>query len=64
MLSNDEYRHRWERKLAAYRLQDILPLAEGGGKNGTLLITEEKEGSGLSSGEIKKNIDAILGREM
>jgi len=36
MLSNEEYRQRWERKLAAYRRQDIRPLAEGGGKNGTL----------------------------
>lgn len=62
MLSNEEYRQRWERKLAAYRHQGILPLAEGGGANGTLLITEEKEGSGLDASEIKKNIDAILGR--
>ena len=62
MLSNTEYRQRWERKLTAYRRQGIVPLAEGGGTNGTLLITEEKEGSGLAADEIKKNINAILGR--
>lgn len=62
MLSNEGYRQRWERKLAAYRQHGILPFAEGGGKNGTLLITEEKEGSGLNASEIKKNIDAILGK--
>lgn len=62
MLSNEEYRQRWQRKLDAYRQQDILPLSEGGGENGTLLITEEKEGSGLDADEIYKNIDAILGR--
>lgn len=62
MLSNEEYRERWERKLEAYRKQGVLPLAEGGGTNGTLLVTEEKEGSGLHATEIKKNIDAILGR--
>lgn len=62
MLSNEEYRQRWERKLAVYRQQGILPLAEGGGKNGTLLITEEKEGTGLDAREIQKNIDAILGK--
>jgi len=62
MLSNEGYRQRWERKLAAYRQQGILPFAEGGGKNGTLLITEEKEGSGLDASEIQKNIDAILGK--
>jgi hypothetical protein len=37
-------------------------LEEGGGENGTLLITEEKEGSGLAADEIKKNINAILGK--
>lgn len=62
MIGNEDYRKRWERKLAAYRREGILPLAEGGGKNGTLLTTEEKEGIGLDANEIKKNIDAILGR--
>lgn len=62
MLSNVEYRKRWERKLMAYRQQGILPISEGVGDNGTLLVTEEKEGSGLDATEIKKNIDAILGR--
>lgn len=61
MLSNNDYRQRWERKLDAYRRQDILPLAEGGGKNGTLLVTEEKQGVGLSAQEIKVNIAAIRG---
>lgn len=62
MLSNEEYCQRWERKLAAYREEGIKPLAEGGGENGTLLITEEKEGSGLRADDIKKHIDAILGQ--
>ena len=61
LLDNVEYRKRWERKLAAYRVEGILPLNEGGGDNGTLLITEEKRGAGLDSALIKKNIDAILG---
>ena len=61
MLSNSDYRQRWERKLAAYRQRDILPLAEGGGKNGTLLITEEKQGIGLNAKEISANIAAIRG---
>lgn len=52
----------WERKLAAYRQEGILPLAEGVGKNGTSLITEEKEGIGLDACEIMKNIEAILGK--
>ena len=61
MLSNDEYRQRWDRKLGAYRKQGILPFSEGGGVNGTLLITEEKEGSGLNADQIKTNIQTILG---
>jgi ATP-dependent exoDNAse (exonuclease V) alpha subunit len=59
MLSNGEYRQRWERKLAAYRKEGILPFAEGGGENGTLLTTEEKDGVGLDASQIKANIDAI-----
>jgi energy-coupling factor transporter ATP-binding protein EcfA2 len=62
MLSNEEYSQRWERKLSAYRKEGILPLAEGGGKNGTLLITEEQEGIGLSANDIEKNINRVLGR--
>ena len=62
LLDNIEYRERWERKVTAYRDNGILSLSEGGGYNGTLLITEEKCGTGLDSAAINKNIDAILGR--
>lgn len=61
MLSNEEYRKRWERKLNAYRQHGILPFSEGGGENGTLLITQEKEGSGLDAEQIKINIQIIKG---
>ncbi|WP_408998395.1 ATP-binding domain-containing protein [Syntrophus buswellii] len=61
MLSNDDYRERWERKKDAYRKTGILPLGEGGGENGTLLVTEELEGSGLDLGAIMHNINVILG---
>lgn len=61
MLENPEYRQRWERKLAAYRAQKILPLQEGGGENGTLLVTEEGLGTGLDIAAIDKNINAIRG---
>ncbi|MCY3689957.1 MAG: AAA family ATPase [Gammaproteobacteria bacterium] len=62
LLDNIEYRKRWERKLAAYREEGILPLDEGGGDNGILLLTEEKRGVELDRDAIRKNIDAILGR--
>ena len=61
LLDNIEYQERWKRKLAAYRVEGILPLSEGGGENGTLLITEERDGKGLESEAIQENIRAILG---
>jgi ATP-dependent exoDNAse (exonuclease V) alpha subunit len=59
MLSNDSYRERWERKLAAYRQEGILPFEENGGPKGTLLITEEKDGVGLDAKIISQHIAAI-----
>jgi hypothetical protein len=56
MLSNDEYRKRWERKFAAYIAKGIKPYD---GKDGNLLITKESEVIGLDAAKIKK-IDAIL----
>ena len=41
MFSDKNYLKRWVRKLAAYREQGILRLEDGGGENGTLLVTEE-----------------------
>ena len=61
LLSNAKYRARWERKLNAYRRSGILTLDEGGGTNGTLLITEEKEGQSLDATKIERNIRAIRG---
>lgn len=61
MLSDSNYRRRWERKLEAYRRADILPYEEGGGDNGTLLITEEKQGVGLDADIIQRNINAVKG---
>ncbi len=63
MMDNPQYRERWQRKLDAYRKNDILPLSEGRGKNGTLLITEEGKGSGLAVSDIQNNINIILGKK-
>ena len=60
MLHDRDYLERWERKLVGYREHGILLLEEGGGENGTLLVTEEQAGIGLDAGHIKRNIDAIL----
>lgn len=64
MLSDDEYKKRWERKEAAYRKAGILPLPLpeiDDGRVGTLLVTEEREGVGLDLNAILANIKTILG---
>ena len=45
MLHVSRYRLRWEEKLKWYRTHGILPQEEGGGPNGTLIITDEENGS-------------------
>ena len=66
MLSDDEYKKRWERKEAAYCKALILPPPwpeHDDGRNGTLLVTEELEGTGLDLNAILANIKLILGRD-
>ena len=41
MMHDEEYRRRWNEKYAWYIENDILPFKEGGGKNGTLIVTED-----------------------
>ena len=61
MLQNREYRKRWERKLAWYKEQQIIPLEDGGGERGTLIITRDDQHGGISSKEIKELIKEIWG---
>jgi hypothetical protein len=61
MLGDAGYRKRWEKKLVWYSDQGILPLDEGGGENGTLIITVDSLEGGISSQEIKKLIGEIWG---
>ncbi|MEG6445612.1 AAA family ATPase [Enterobacter roggenkampii] len=63
MLSDDAYRARWERKETAYLKAGILPPPIhdiNDGRSGTLLVTEEREGSGLDINAIFANIKLIL----
>lgn len=65
MLSDGEYKKRWERKEAAYRRAKILPPPvpeKDDDRAGTLLVTEEREGTGLDLNAILANINLILGR--
>ncbi|MDO6433017.1 ATP-dependent RecD-like DNA helicase [Flavitalea sp. BT771] len=64
MLYDIEYQQRWEEKYAWYRENDILPFEEGGGKNGILLVTEDKpieiEDGSIRGAISVKEIDEII----
>jgi hypothetical protein len=64
MLDDDEYRARWKRKEAAYLKAKIRPLSQQKKDDesvGTLLLTEEGNGTGLNLDAINSNINLILG---
>jgi hypothetical protein len=60
MLHVPSYRRRWEEKLAWYRANGILPHDEGGGENGTLIITRDEPNGSIDSAKIKKLIAEVL----
>ena len=60
MLSIPSYKQRWERKLRWYRDMGILPRDEGGGPNGTLIITQDDYQGGIDAQHIKALVDDIL----
>ena len=60
MLHVPSYRWRWEEKLVWYRTHGILPREEGGGENGTLIITRDEVNGSIDSAKITKLIDEVL----
>jgi hypothetical protein len=56
MLSNLEYRKRWEAKLEWYRSHNILPIEEGG----NLIVTMETENGGIDSKKIQQLISLLF----
>jgi AAA domain-containing protein/UvrD-like helicase family protein len=44
MLDHPKYKANWEVKLQRYRAAGILPFGEGGGPNGTLMYTDDRDG--------------------
>ena len=53
------YSRRWEAKKVWYRERGILPIEEGGGPNGTLLVSVDKPDGGIDSAAIDKIIHTI-----
>lgn len=61
MLDNEGYRKSWEKKLAWYKLNEVLPESEGGGAKG-LLVTSIGSGlTGFDLPTIKSDIDRLFG---
>lgn len=61
MLNRPSYRRKWQAKLAWYRKHGILPASEGGGRKGTLVVTQDGEDGSISSAEIENMVDILLG---
>jgi hypothetical protein len=60
MLTDPQYRERWERKLIWYRANDVRPWEEGGGTGGTLIVTQDSDKGGISSPEIEEIIKKVV----
>jgi len=61
MLSKPDYKQRWEKKLAWYHKQGILPIEEGGGPHGILVTTADHPDGGIDVTEIKAIIKKLFG---
>jgi hypothetical protein len=61
MLDRVEYRKAWERKLAWYRANGVLPLDEGGGPKGTLITTRESAAEPLDGQSVAKAVAQVTG---
>ena len=60
MLQRPSYRRQWQRKLAWYKSHGILPHDEGGGSNGTLIVTQDGDDGSISSAQIEDLVDKLL----
>jgi hypothetical protein len=63
LLHDPDYKARWEEKLKWYKANEIIPLEEGGGKKGTLIISQDRVHyiDGETKGAISyKEIDSLI----
>jgi hypothetical protein len=58
MMNNPAYRRRWQDKLAWYRNNGVLRCEQGGGPQGTLIVTSETPG--LNAQEIDRIIRRVI----
>jgi hypothetical protein len=60
LLHDPGYRRRWEEKYQWYVGHGILPLDEGGGPHGTLIVTRDEPDGGIYSPQIADLIAKIF----
>ena len=62
MLGDRSYERRWSEKEQWYRDKGILPHEEGGGRNGTLVVTRDDPRGGIDSSFINRLIEDVIHR--
>jgi hypothetical protein len=62
LLHDAAYNRRWKEKEKWYRANKILPIEDGGGDNGTLIVSRDQADGGIDSKNIAKVIDRLLGK--
>ena len=60
MLRDSYYKRRWQEKEQWYRDNCILPHEEGGGCNGTLIVTQDDLRGGIDSSGISQLIEDVF----
>jgi hypothetical protein len=60
MLEREEYRRSWEKKLAWYRANKVLPAEEGGGENGMLVTSQDSAAAGFNLAHVQASIQKYL----
>ena len=61
MLENEGYRKSWEKKLAWYKVNNVLPEEEGGGSNGMLVTSVGSGMTGFDLSTINATISRLFG---
>lgn len=59
-LNQPQSKLQWKNQLIWYRQQQILPYEQGGGKNGTLIITQDDKDGRIHSQKVEQLIHEIL----
>src|SRR5262249_51832910 len=60
LMHDEAYRRRWKEKQNWYRKHQILPIEEGGGANGSLIVTFDRPDGGIDARAIEEMVQSIF----